>query len=769
MRNQRPSLLLALATTCLCGASWLGAAHAQIIDFEMVPSGSGSAVAATDVLEITDQFNGEPYWVTFSLKDRAAGPLLAKAGSPRTAFVGISRDTECDTTAMFTQDDMPAEDQDVGCFFLTDDDAVQPDPPVLVLEYDPAHTTKYASGVLLDIDGEEAWTITAFRQDDSEITSILLTSTSNGAGDAMAAPWEFDLAEDIYSIEIEYTGANARNVGLAFDNFHARSPNVCDGELIDFETYPDGGTPSEGDPIGAQWAVYPWRVVIWVEVGTDTQPAFLSSVGSPRTAFSGAERVDACAPDGTSEDKPAADQGVGCMFLTDDQNNYQTAGPLVIQYLDSVHAVSGDLIDVEGHEVFLVEAYGCDWSVLDDMTISSSSPGAGDGMAATFSLTSPNGGNEICYLKISYQDVPTVGFGLDNLCFSRIPLIYDEFGARSWHTNTTEQTAYDLTYIFAGNIDADEAFCDPFLDRHVTHGTFLDHEYTLIHWDNGSVAPDEEAETYIRWLQDLDGFRGAWWTDENSHFIGRAGPGYGWFWDVFRHDINTDHLDMRFEIAHQALDWTGTGYPPGPEDGPGEPIGPITFDDIRWTITQVVVPRGELTREIFEDSTYVWQSEPPVTLSYGETSALEFSKPGGFEEGDIVIVGYEISSDSLVCPQIHQVSYNELLAQVSAVPDGVVGGGVPRPAYLECAVPNPFNPSTKIRYHLDRNAQVEVEIYSLAGRLVDTLVDGVESAGSHTVTWNGRNRQGRRVASGVYFCRLKCAEQQDTLKIVLLK
>jgi hypothetical protein len=67
--------------------------------------------------------------------------------------------------------------------------------------------------------------------------------------------------------------------------------------------------------------------------------------------------------------------------------------------------------------------------------------------------------------------------------------------------------------------------------------------------------------------------------------------------------------------------------------------------------------------------------------------------------------------------------------------------------------PNPFNPSTTIRYELPKDASVKMEIYDVTGRKVKTLLDGSRSAGYYSVVWNGRDENGREVASGMYLYR----------------
>jgi len=83
--------------------------------------------------------------------------------------------------------------------------------------------------------------------------------------------------------------------------------------------------------------------------------------------------------------------------------------------------------------------------------------------------------------------------------------------------------------------------------------------------------------------------------------------------------------------------------------------------------------------------------------------------------------------------------------------------------------PNPSNLASNIRYSLTRNCYVELRIYNITGQLVRTLVNGRKRAGIHSVTWDGRDDSGKRVASGVYFCRLKAGNSSQTRKLLLLR
>lgn len=84
-------------------------------------------------------------------------------------------------------------------------------------------------------------------------------------------------------------------------------------------------------------------------------------------------------------------------------------------------------------------------------------------------------------------------------------------------------------------------------------------------------------------------------------------------------------------------------------------------------------------------------------------------------------------------------------------------------------VPNPFNPSTLIQFEIARTGNASVRIYDVAGRLVRILLDEELDAGRHERSWDGRNNEGGRVASGSYFYRLETVDGSDTGKMLLVK
>ena len=88
---------------------------------------------------------------------------------------------------------------------------------------------------------------------------------------------------------------------------------------------------------------------------------------------------------------------------------------------------------------------------------------------------------------------------------------------------------------------------------------------------------------------------------------------------------------------------------------------------------------------------------------------------------------------------------------------------------LDQNTPNPFNPSTTIRFNTTKHSDVSFTIHDLTGVKVATLVNHALSAGYHEVRWDSRDALGRRVGSGVYFARLTTAEGTLVRRMTLVR
>ncbi|MFN8179243.1 MAG: FlgD immunoglobulin-like domain containing protein [bacterium] len=90
-------------------------------------------------------------------------------------------------------------------------------------------------------------------------------------------------------------------------------------------------------------------------------------------------------------------------------------------------------------------------------------------------------------------------------------------------------------------------------------------------------------------------------------------------------------------------------------------------------------------------------------------------------------------------------------------------------AQLARVGPNPASQAVDVELSLPQAARVNVSVYDAAGRLIRVLGDGPRERGDHAFTWSGRDEQGNRVASGVYFVRFSDGFTSDTRKVILLR
>jgi len=97
------------------------------------------------------------------------------------------------------------------------------------------------------------------------------------------------------------------------------------------------------------------------------------------------------------------------------------------------------------------------------------------------------------------------------------------------------------------------------------------------------------------------------------------------------------------------------------------------------------------------------------------------------------------------------------------------GKGIPNTFAIEQNYPNPFNPVTTIRYQLPKASHVKLEIFTITGQKVKTLINAYQSTNYYTIKWNGLNEVGSKVSSGVYLYRIEAGEFVKTNKMLLLK
>ena len=94
---------------------------------------------------------------------------------------------------------------------------------------------------------------------------------------------------------------------------------------------------------------------------------------------------------------------------------------------------------------------------------------------------------------------------------------------------------------------------------------------------------------------------------------------------------------------------------------------------------------------------------------------------------------------------------------------------IPVQYFLYPNYPNPFNPSTRFTYDLPRQSQVKLSIYNILGHEIKTLVDKEQRNGSYTIHWDGSDKDGNSVSSGIYLYHLNTNSFNQTRRMLLLR
>jgi hypothetical protein len=187
--------------------------------------------------------------------------------------------------------------------------------------------------------------------------------------------------------------------------------NTChvQADLIDFESIPGIGTPTDGLSIGTQFQTT-YGISFSLEGGG---LPVIAQVGYPETAF-------------TPGDTPLPGQGVGEFFLTDDTVVEGVPEPLIISYDTPTSATSGYILDIGGEhtpypEIFTIEARDNIGVVLESLTFTAGDPGTGDELATLWSFNHATADIYSIRIVASRGGGRNVGWGFDNFNTNAVP------------------------------------------------------------------------------------------------------------------------------------------------------------------------------------------------------------------------------------------------------------------------------------------------------------------------------------------------------------
>jgi len=176
---------------------------------------------------------------------------------------------------------------------------------------------------------------------------------------------------------------------------------------------------------------------------------------------------------------------------------------------------------------------------------------------------------------------------------------------------------------------------------------------------------------------------------------------------------------------------------------------------------------------IFYDSTYTTPTGDNIFVFQYMTANLTNSSTIGIQDQTRAIGiqslyngTYHLASANLVAGRA--IKFTTATPMSGIVEDEIRDWGLGIGSILQ-NYPNPFTNKTMIAYSVAQKGKVKIEIFDASGRMVKTLVNGEQNIGSYALQWNGRDNNEKRVAQGIYFCKLETDKTTTIRKLAIVK
>lgn len=241
-----------------------------------------------------------------------------------------------------------------------------------------------------------------------------------------------------------------------------------------------------------------------------------------------------------------------------------------------------------------------------------------------------------------------------------------------------------------------------------------------------------------------------------------TGEGTAWTRWTLGEEAGLQLVEVVSDVLDTSLVFTALAY--SETDSVAPVIDAIELDSLGTTSVRITWVTDE-----YSDS----QVEFGLDANYGQFSPLDSA----------FVVSHKILLSSLLPGQVYhyRIRSRDIKGNLAVSSDQVFSNGIvtdinppvnaqiPDRFFLSQNYPNPFNLETSIEYGVPNASRVYLAIYNLQGRMVRVLVDKEQPAGSYSISWDGRDRSGQIVSSGVYIYRMRAEHYQNALKFLLLK
>ncbi len=335
-------------------------------------------------------------------------------------------------------------------------------------------------------------------------------------------------------------------------------------------------------------------------------------------------------------------------------------------------------------------------------------------------------------------------------------LVVDGFD-RNDESGAWQQPSHDFAYNYGHAISENGFYFDCCSNDALLDSTVSLHDYFAVCWFLGDEG--EKDETFSPEEQSLVR---DFLASDGRLFI--SGTNVAWNLDLDSDCYSTTEGDNVF--LNEVIKANYSRKIPLPEKIVGFPNS--LFGDMEFLLNPQIYP---------VDSVDSVMPITPATLALTDTAYLNSL---GFvwdyegissENAKLVYFSFPfelIETTSAQTDVMHRIlSFFSVINAVES-PQNDGGIGIPKSFLLEQNYPNPFNSSTMIRFYIPSEGKVSLKIFNIAGREIQTLINGEFSAGNHQVEWDSRNEAGEKVASGLYFIRLEKDGARQVRKMMLL-
>ena len=256
-------------------------------------------------------------------------------------------------------------------------------------------------------------------------------------------------------------------------------------------------------------------------------------------------------------------------------------------------------------------------------------------------------------------------------------------------------------------------------------------------------------------------------------YIYRSAGLYGWFgtWAFRYYDSGFDQMFCADVNGDTIMDIIGAvgGDNGGYEIFPGHgncTFGPGSCTDSIGPMTNLYVTDFDADGDL--DIALTGESLDSVFIALNDNSG-SFSTPSAFYSGggSSFIFAIELNGDNyndLVVAHIASNTVSVLINGSGTDLEDDYLASLPGTYWLSNNYPNPFNSLTLIKYYLQQQSQVNIDIFDILGRKIQTLAEGIQPSGNYQARWDASSQ-----SSGIYIYKLQAGDYTETKKMLLLK